>query len=118
MKACFWCGATGVPINKDHVVPKSEGGVGGGFKHKNVVMSCHPCNQSRGRITSHKSTIKELSKFLNTGRMKNYRRLRRKLVKQNESFLLLQKKWIEIETAKLGHSPSGKICLELPSYDA
>lgn len=44
-RVCAYCGATGVPLNIDHVHPRSRGGSG---TISNLVLACVPCNQAKG----------------------------------------------------------------------
>lgn len=44
-RACAYCGATGVPLNIDHVHPISRGG---SSRISNLVPACAPCNQAKG----------------------------------------------------------------------
>jgi len=41
---CAYCSATGVPLEIDHVVPRSRGG---SDRIANLVSACHRCNQSK-----------------------------------------------------------------------
>jgi len=41
---CAYCGATGVPLQKDCVLPLSRGGR---YTRDNVVPACGPCNASK-----------------------------------------------------------------------
>ncbi|MGW5864554.1 RNA-guided endonuclease IscB [Streptomyces sp. NPDC055239] len=43
-RACGYCGATGVPLNIDHVHPVSRGGTS---RLSNLVLACAPCNQAK-----------------------------------------------------------------------
>lgn len=43
-RACVYCGATGVPLNIDHVHPRSKGGTD---RVCNLVLTCVPCNQAK-----------------------------------------------------------------------
>lgn len=43
--ACAYCDATGVPLNIDHLRPRSRGG---SSRITNLVLSCVPCNQAKG----------------------------------------------------------------------
>ncbi|KKD07095.1 HNH endonuclease [Streptomyces sp. WM6386] len=43
--ACAYCGATGVPLNIDHVRPRSRGGSN---RISNLVLACVPCNKVKG----------------------------------------------------------------------
>ena len=41
---CAYCGAQNVPLEQDHVQPKSKGGSN---RPSNFVPACHPCNQAK-----------------------------------------------------------------------
>jgi 5-methylcytosine-specific restriction endonuclease McrA len=41
---CTYCAATGVPLEVDHVQPRSKGG---SDQVSNLVIACHPCNQRK-----------------------------------------------------------------------
>lgn len=43
--ACAYCGVSGVPLELDHVVPRSRGG---SERESNRVPACHTCNQQKG----------------------------------------------------------------------
>ncbi|WP_017590069.1 RNA-guided endonuclease IscB [Nocardiopsis ganjiahuensis] len=43
-RACVYCGATNVPLNLDHVYPRSRGG---SDRVSNLVLACVPCNQTK-----------------------------------------------------------------------
>jgi 5-methylcytosine-specific restriction endonuclease McrA len=42
--ACAYCDATGVPLNIDHLRPRSRGG---SDRVSNLVLACVPCNQAK-----------------------------------------------------------------------
>ncbi|WP_329550199.1 RNA-guided endonuclease IscB [Streptomyces sp. NBC_01356] len=44
-RACAYCGATGIPLNIDHLWPRSRGG---SDRITNLVLACIPCNQAKG----------------------------------------------------------------------
>ncbi|MEW2396834.1 RNA-guided endonuclease IscB [Streptomyces sp. NPDC046862] len=44
-RACAYCDATGVPLNIDHLRPRSGGG---SSRITNLVLACVPCNQAKG----------------------------------------------------------------------
>ncbi|XRQ05598.1 RNA-guided endonuclease IscB [Actinomadura welshii] len=44
-RACVYCDATDVPVNIDHVRPRSKGGTD---RVSNLVLACVPCNQAKG----------------------------------------------------------------------
>ena len=44
-RKCVYCGAEGVPLNIDHVVPRAKGGSN---RVSNLVLACMSCNQKKG----------------------------------------------------------------------
>ncbi|MGW5671115.1 RNA-guided endonuclease IscB [Micromonospora sp. NPDC003776] len=44
-RRCAYCGVTGVPLNIDHVVPRSRGG---SDRVSNLALACVDCNQAKG----------------------------------------------------------------------
>jgi len=44
---CAYCGAKGVPLNLDHVIPKSRGG---SDRVSNIVAACIPCNDTKDSV--------------------------------------------------------------------
>jgi 5-methylcytosine-specific restriction endonuclease McrA len=44
-RRCVYCGKEGVPLEIDHVVPKSRGGTD---RVSNLTIACHKCNQKKG----------------------------------------------------------------------
>ncbi|HEY6542390.1 MAG TPA: RNA-guided endonuclease IscB [Ktedonobacteraceae bacterium] len=44
-RRCAYCSGAGVPLEVEHLVPKSRGGTN---NISNLVISCRPCNQSKG----------------------------------------------------------------------
>ncbi|WP_405889218.1 RNA-guided endonuclease IscB [Streptomyces sp. NBC_01136] len=44
-RACAYCDATGIPLNIDHLRPRSRGG---SDRISNLVLACAPCNQAKG----------------------------------------------------------------------
>ncbi|WP_344601803.1 RNA-guided endonuclease IscB [Streptomyces glaucus] len=43
-RGCAYCGITGVPLNIDHLTPRSRGGSN---RLSNLVLACVPCNQAK-----------------------------------------------------------------------
>ncbi|MFJ2030331.1 RNA-guided endonuclease IscB [Streptosporangium sp. NPDC087985] len=43
-RVCAYCGATGVPLNIDHIHPRSRGG---SDRISNLTLACIPCNQAK-----------------------------------------------------------------------
>jgi len=44
-RKCAYCDATGVPLQVEHIVPKSRGGSN---RVSNLTLSCEPCNRAKG----------------------------------------------------------------------
>lgn len=47
--ACAYCGATKVPLEIEHLTPKSRGGSN---RVSNLALACHDCNQAKGNQTA------------------------------------------------------------------
>jgi len=48
-RACCYCGATGVPLQLEHIVPRSRGG---SDRVSNLALACEPCNVKKGTLTA------------------------------------------------------------------
>ncbi|HLY32607.1 MAG TPA: RNA-guided endonuclease IscB [Ktedonobacterales bacterium] len=48
-RTCAYCGATNVPLEVEHTIPKSRGGTD---RASNLALSCEPCNQAKGNRTA------------------------------------------------------------------
>jgi len=48
-RRCCYCGATDVPLEIEHIVPKSRGGSN---RISNLCLACTPCNQAKGNQTA------------------------------------------------------------------
>ncbi len=48
-RRCVYCGAHGIPLELDHLMPKSRGG---SDRASNLVVACHSCNQHKGSRTA------------------------------------------------------------------
>lgn len=44
-RKCAYCGAENVPLEVEHIHPRSKGG---SDRVSNLALACHPCNQSKG----------------------------------------------------------------------
>ena len=44
-RVCVYCGAKGVPLEIEHIHPKSKGGSN---RISNLALACRPCNQKKG----------------------------------------------------------------------
>ena len=48
-RRCAYCGATDVPLQIEHIVPKARGGTN---RVSNLAIACEPCNQAKGSRTA------------------------------------------------------------------
>jgi 5-methylcytosine-specific restriction endonuclease McrA len=48
-RRCAYCGATNVPLEVEHLTPRSRGG---SDRLSNLVLACHACNQRKGTQTA------------------------------------------------------------------
>jgi hypothetical protein len=48
-RKCAYCGRTEVPLEVEHILPKSRGGSN---RVSNLTLSCHKCNQEKGSRTA------------------------------------------------------------------
>jgi 5-methylcytosine-specific restriction endonuclease McrA len=48
-RRCAYCGATGVPLQIEHLVPKARGGTN---RVSNLAIACEPCNAAKGDQTA------------------------------------------------------------------
>jgi 5-methylcytosine-specific restriction endonuclease McrA len=47
---CVYCGATGVPLEVEHIIPRSR--PGSSNRIGNLTIACHPCNQAKDQLTA------------------------------------------------------------------
>lgn len=76
-RKCAYCGEANVPLEIEHITPKSRGG---SSTVDNLAIACHSCNQKKGNLTAEefghpevrKEALKTLkdSAFMNTVRWK------------------------------------------------
>ena len=48
-RTCAYCGTKDVPLEVEHIIPKSRGGSN---RVSNLTLACHPCNQAKGNQTA------------------------------------------------------------------
>jgi 5-methylcytosine-specific restriction endonuclease McrA len=48
-RRCVYCGAKGVSLEVEHIVPRSRGG---SKRVSNLTLACHPCNVRKGKQTA------------------------------------------------------------------
>jgi hypothetical protein len=47
--ACAYCGAKDLPLEREHIIPRSRGG---SHRVSNLTLACHDCNQAKGNKTA------------------------------------------------------------------
>lgn len=58
-RKCAYCGAENVPLEIEHIVPKSRGGTN---RISNLTLACHDCNQKKGNRTAEEFGHPEVQK--------------------------------------------------------
>ena len=48
-RTCAYCGETGIPLEIEHLTPRSRGG---SDRVSNLTLACHECNQKKGTKTA------------------------------------------------------------------
>ncbi len=48
-RTCAYCGATGIPLQVEHIIPKTRGGSN---RVSNLTITCEPCNTAKGTQTA------------------------------------------------------------------
>lgn len=78
-RKCCYCGKENIPLEIEHIIPKSRGGTN---RIDNLCLACHECNQKKGNMTAEefgypdiqkqvKQTLKDTS-VVNSTRWKVY----------------------------------------------
>lgn len=59
-RKCAYCKKEGVPLEKEHIIPRSRGG---SDRASNLAPSCKPCNQKKGALTAKEFGHPEVERF-------------------------------------------------------
>jgi 5-methylcytosine-specific restriction endonuclease McrA len=59
-RKCAYCDAKDIPLNLDHIMPKSKGG---SDRPSNLVLACVNCNQSKGSKSIHQFLSKDAQRI-------------------------------------------------------
>lgn len=62
-RRCAYCGAEGVPLQVEHIVPKSRGGTN---RVSNLTLACRKCNERKGSLTAAEFGYPEVQKQAQT----------------------------------------------------
>lgn len=58
-RTCVYCQKTGVPLEIEHIIPKSRGGTN---RVSNLTIACKPCNDKKGSKTAKEFGFSEVEK--------------------------------------------------------
>lgn len=58
-RKCAYCGKTNVPLEIEHIIPKSRGGTD---RVSNLTLACRKCNQKKGNLTAEEFGYPEMQK--------------------------------------------------------
>lgn len=58
-RKCAYCGKENVPLEVEHIIPKSRGGTD---RISNLTLACHKCNQKKGNMTAAEFGYPEMQK--------------------------------------------------------
>jgi 5-methylcytosine-specific restriction endonuclease McrA len=58
-RKCAYCGRTDVPLEIEHIIPRSRGGTN---RLSNLTLACHECNQKKGNLTAEEFGYPEIQK--------------------------------------------------------
>lgn len=58
-RKCAYCGKENLPLEIEHIVPKSRGGTD---RVSNLTLACHDCNQRKGSLTAEEFGYPEVQK--------------------------------------------------------
>ena len=113
-RKCCYCGEKNIPLEIEHIIPKSRGGSN---KIDNLCLACRPCNQKKGSQTAEEFGYPDIQKqvkkslrdcaILNATRWKVYE--------------LLTNTGLEVECGTGARTKMNRINLKLPKdhhYDA
>lgn len=113
-RVCVYCGATDVPLEIEHIVPKSRSGSN---RVSNLTLACHDCNQEKGNLTAEEFGFPHIQaqakKPLKDAAMMNATRWR--------LYELLKATGLSVETGTGGRTKYQRTQHELPKehyYDA
>lgn len=58
-RKCAYCGRENVPLEIEHIMPKSRGGTD---RVSNLTLACHECNQKKGNLTAEEFGFPEIQR--------------------------------------------------------
>jgi len=58
-RKCVYCGKQNVPLEIEHIIPKSRGGTN---RVDNLTISCHECNYKKGNMTAEEFGFSDIQK--------------------------------------------------------
>ena len=115
-RKCAYCGNTNVPLEIEHIVPKSRGGAN---RASNLTIACNPCNQKKGNQTAeefgHPQVQKQAQQPLRDAAMMNATRYAARLwaAAGNRN---RRKDKVQPHAGRTGQVPLGRRCLRRRIY--
>lgn len=113
-RKCAYCGKENVPLEIEHIVPKSRGGSN---RVSNLTLACHKCNKAKGNMTAeeygHPEVQKQVQKPLRDAAIVTATRWK--------VYNVLQKTGLHVECGTGGRTKYNRVKLGLPKehyYDA
>lgn len=61
-RKCCYCGKENIPLEIEHIIPKSRGGTN---RVDNLCIACHDCNQNKGNMTAEEFGYPNIQKQVN-----------------------------------------------------
>jgi len=58
-RKCCYCGKENIPLEIEHIIPKSRGGTN---RIDNLCLACHECNQKKGNMTAEEFGYPDIQK--------------------------------------------------------
>lgn len=128
-RKCAYCGKENIPLEIEHIVPKSRGGTD---RVSNLTLACHECNQKKDNLTAEELGFPEIQRrakeplkdaaAVNTVRWAIYDRLKETgfpiecgtggTTKYNRSRLgLLKRHWIDAACVGVSTPDDLRICI-------
>ena len=90
-RKCYYCGAKDVPLEKEHILPRSKGGTN---RVSNLTVSCKSCNQKKGN--KHPNEIQgELGKRVQKALKDAEKTIKEKVLKHAQAVNIIRWKIVE-----------------------
>lgn len=116
-RQCAYCGATGVPLQIEHIHPKARGGSN---RMSNLTLACSPCNQKKGAQDVRTFLAKDPQRLARL--LEHAKRPLHDAAAVNATrwalFTALKATLLPVETGSGGRTKFNRTCLGLPKTHA